>query len=126
MSIQPRGVADTSLSGLRVARDLDNVRRRGWPVTVVSDNGTDLTSNAILPDGRQLIVHRAGQAPAERLIESFNGPLRDELPNETLFRSLPPKGHALGLARPHSRLGSTTRRPTPAPPRGDRPGRVRI
>ena len=42
-------VADTSLSGLRVARELDAiVRRRGRPQTIVSDNGTELTSNAIL------------------------------------------------------------------------------
>src|SRR5271169_3829891 len=42
-------VADTSLSGRRVARELDNiVRQSGKPVTIVSDNGTELTSNAIL------------------------------------------------------------------------------
>ena len=42
-------MADTSLSGLRVARELDHlVRLRGKPCTVVSDNGTELTSNAIL------------------------------------------------------------------------------
>lgn len=42
-------VADTSLSGIRVARELDPiVGRRGRPQTVVSDNGTELTSIAIL------------------------------------------------------------------------------
>ena len=43
-------VADTSVSGRRVARELDDiVRRRGRrPDTIVSDNGTELTSNAIL------------------------------------------------------------------------------
>ena len=42
-------VADTSLSGLRVARELDTiVAVRGLPLTVVSDNGTELTSTAIL------------------------------------------------------------------------------
>src|SRR6202140_2838324 len=43
-------VADTSISGRRVARELDDiVRRRGQrPDTIVSDNGTELTSNAIL------------------------------------------------------------------------------
>ena len=41
--------ADTSLSGLRVARELDDiVRRRGRPTIIVSDNGTEFTSNAIL------------------------------------------------------------------------------
>ena len=43
-------VADTSISGLRVARELDNIiRQRGRrPDTIVSDNGTEYTSNAIL------------------------------------------------------------------------------
>src|SRR3954454_9272255 len=42
-------VADTSISGRRVARELDRiVARRGPPGGIVSDNGTELTSNAIL------------------------------------------------------------------------------
>lgn len=42
-------VVDTSLSGLRVVRELDALMRlRGKPVTVVSDNGTELTSMAVL------------------------------------------------------------------------------
>ena len=42
-------VADTSLSGQRVARELDLlIGSRGRPKTIVSDNGTELTSNAIL------------------------------------------------------------------------------
>lgn len=42
-------VADTSLSGLRVTRELDAlIRLRGKPITVVSDNGTELTSMAVL------------------------------------------------------------------------------
>jgi len=42
-------VADTSLSGLRVARELDRViAERGRPKMIVSDNGSEFTSNAIL------------------------------------------------------------------------------
>ena len=42
-------VPDTSLSGARVARELDAIIvRRGRPTGIVSDNGTELTSNAIL------------------------------------------------------------------------------
>jgi putative transposase len=42
-------VADVSLSGRRVARELDLlIATRGRPRTIVSDNGTELTSNAIL------------------------------------------------------------------------------
>lgn len=40
---------DTSLSGNRVARELDRIAEmRGYPVMVVSVNGTELTSNAML------------------------------------------------------------------------------
>ena len=42
-------VADVSLSGRRVARELDLlIAVRGKPKTIVSDNGTELTSMAIL------------------------------------------------------------------------------
>ena len=41
--------ADTSLSGARVVRELDAiVARRGRPLLCVSDNGTELTSAAVL------------------------------------------------------------------------------
>lgn len=42
-------VVDTSISGHRVARELDRIAElRGYPCMVASDNGTQLTSNAIL------------------------------------------------------------------------------
>jgi len=42
-------VADTSISGIRVARELDRLRAQyGKPRMIVSDNGTELTSTAIL------------------------------------------------------------------------------
>jgi putative transposase len=43
-------VADTSLSGLRVARELNAImaKRGKKPRTIVSDNGTEFTSAAIL------------------------------------------------------------------------------
>jgi putative transposase len=42
-------VADTSLSGLRVARELDRIiEKRGKPKMIVSDNGSEFTSNFIL------------------------------------------------------------------------------
>lgn len=42
-------VADTSLSGGRVVRELDAIiAGRGQPLTVVSDNGTEFTNMAIL------------------------------------------------------------------------------
>jgi hypothetical protein len=40
---------DTSISGIRVARELDRLLDvHGKPKTIVSDNDTELTSNAIL------------------------------------------------------------------------------
>jgi putative transposase len=113
-------VADTSISGVRVARELDRlVQERGRPETIVSDNGTELTSNAILgwADDRQVGWHyiAPGKPQQNGHNESFNGRLRDELLNETLFRSL---GHARTVLetwrrdyneqRPHSKLGWMT------------------
>ena len=114
-------VADTSLSGRRVARELDAIiRERGSPPdTIVSDNGTEYTSNAILAwaDETRVGWHyiAPGKPQQNGFIESFNGRLRDELLNETLFRSLP---HARAVLeawrcdyneqRPHSKLGWLT------------------
>ena len=53
-------VPDTSISGLRVARELDGLLRdRGKPKMIVSDNGSELTSNAILQwaDDHQVAWH---------------------------------------------------------------------
>jgi putative transposase len=88
-------VADTSISGRRVARELDDIigRRGRRPDAIVSDNGTELTSNAILnwADETGVGWHyiAPGKPQQNGFIESFNGRLRDELLNETLFRSLP-------------------------------------
>lgn len=42
-------MVDTSLSGERFGRELDRIAEmRGYPCMVVSDNGIELTSNAIL------------------------------------------------------------------------------
>ena len=65
-----RLIADTSISGLRVARELDRaIAERSLPAMIVSDNGTELTSMAILrwvegARGR-VALHRARQAAAE-------------------------------------------------------------
>lgn len=113
-------VADTSISGRRVARELDRiVVGRAKPGTIVSDNGTELTSNAMLrwADERRVAWHyiAPGKPTQNAFIESFNGRLRDELLNETLFRSLPHARAVLeawrqdyNAKRPHSRLGWLT------------------
>jgi putative transposase len=80
-------VVDTSLSGGRVARELDPIIAvRGVPpLMIVSDNGTELTSLAIIRWIR------------ERPVGSFNERLRDGCLNETLFVSL---GHACSMLQP--------------------------
>lgn len=109
-------VADTSLSGVRVARELDRLlAERGRPKMIVSDNGSESTSNAILAwaDTARVEWHyiAPGKPMQKGFIESFNGRLRDELLNETLFSSLSQARAALArwqfdynTARPHSKL----------------------
>lgn len=113
-------VPDTSLSSARVARELDRIIVwRGHPEAILSDNGTELTSNAILAwsEARGIAWRyiQPGKPAQNAFIESFNGRLRDELLNETLFRSL---AHArleldawredYNHDRPHSALGWRT------------------
>lgn len=86
-------VADTSLSGLRVTRELDVlIRLRGKPTTVVSDNGTELTSMAVLKWCQETGVEwhyiQPGKPMQNGFVESFNGSFRDECLNETLFTTL--------------------------------------
>lgn len=113
-------VADFSLSGRRVARELDFlIARYGKPKTVGSDNGTELTSNAIVSwtadAGVDWHYIDPGKPVQNAFIESFNGRLRDEFLNETLFTSLAQARAALeewrrdyNTVRPHSRIGWLT------------------
>ena len=113
-------VVDTSLSGARVARELDAIIAvRGPPLMIVSDNGTGLTSLAILQwtHNRRIEWHyiAPGKPQQNGYVESFNGRLRDECLNETLFASM---RHARSVlcrwrddynhVRPHSGIGGLT------------------
>ena len=74
-------IADTSISGARVARELDAlVRLYGKPKSIVSDNGTEFTSRAILKwaDQNGVAWHYIdpGKPQQNAFIESFNGSLR--------------------------------------------------
>lgn len=113
-------VADTSLSGRRVVRELDALTAtRGRPLMVVSDNGTELTSTAVLrwSQEHELEWHyiAPGKPQQNAFVESFNGRLRDECLNETLFRSLDHARSALRAwrddynhVRPHGALKGLT------------------
>ena len=113
-------VADTSLSGARVARELDAViARRGKPAIIVSDNGTEFTSLAILAWSKDAGIEWAyiepGKPQQNAFVESFNGRLRDECLNETVFSSLADAREFLAAwrddynrVRPHSALANQT------------------
>jgi putative transposase len=113
-------IPDTSISGRRVARELTElIGRRGKPGMIVSDHGTEFTSNAILAWSKDHRVEWHYIAPGKPMqngfCESFNGRMRDELLNETLFFGL---DHArttiaewaddYNQQRPHSALGYIT------------------
>ena len=113
-------VPDTSLSGRRVARELDGaIAERGRPLMIVSDNGTEFTSAAVLAftqaaklDWRYIAP---GKPTQNAFAESFQGRMRDECLNEHLFFSM---NHARAVvagwvedfntARPHSAIGYMT------------------
>jgi putative transposase len=86
-------IPDTSISGRRVARELTTiVAQRGKPGLIVSDNGTELTCNAMLAWCKETGIDWHFIAPGKPMqngfVESFNGRMRDELLNETLFFDL--------------------------------------
>jgi putative transposase len=113
-------IADTSISGRRVARELTElIGRRGKPGMIVSDHGTEFTSNAILAWSQDQIVDwhyiEKGKPMQNAYIESFNGRMRDELLNESLFFGLDHARSAIlewaqdyNTTRPHSSLGYRT------------------
>jgi putative transposase len=113
-------VVDTSISGKRVARELDQlITWRGRPATIVSDNGSELTSNAILRWAEQWSVGWHYIAPGKPVqnafAESFIGRFRDECLNESLFGSLTAARQLIAAwradyntTRPHSSLGNRT------------------
>jgi putative transposase len=111
-------VPDTSLPGSRVVREFDGlVAIRGRPAMCVSDNGSEFTGMAILRWSQQSQIEwhyiAPGKPQQNAFIESFNGRLRDELLNETLFMSLDHVREALAIwqddyntVRPHSALNN--------------------
>ncbi len=110
-------VPDFSLSGVRVARELERIIAfRSRPALIVSDNGTELTRHAVLKWSQEARIDwhyiAPGKPTQNAFVESFIGRLRDECLNEHLFTTL---GEARNLiedwrrdyntTRPHSSLG---------------------
>ena len=116
-------IADTSLSGLRVVREPDAIiRERDRPATIVSDNGTGLTSMAVLRWCQQTGVEWRYTAPGKptqnAFVESFNGRFRDACLSDTLLSTLTeapaPSSHGRRITTitGHTRPSATCRRPS--------------
>ncbi|MGE6711118.1 MULTISPECIES: IS3 family transposase [Alphaproteobacteria] len=113
-------VVDTSIGGHRMARELDAlIARRGRPATIVSDNGTEMTSRAMLEWTNRTGVDwhyiAPGKPQQNGFVESFNGKLRDECLNEEVFANLAEARAVIerwrldyNHVRPHSAHGGLT------------------
>lgn len=111
---------DTSLSGLRVSRVLDQLAQtRGLPEIITVDNGPEFASKALdewaYRNGVKLHFIRPGKPVENCYIESFNGKFRDECLNEHWFSNLQEARKIIeawrldyNQYRPHSSLGDLT------------------
>jgi putative transposase len=113
-------LADRSLTAAKVAAALDRaVAERGTPESITVDNGSEFASS--LMDrwahlkGIRLNFIRPGKPVENGFIESFNGRLRDELLNVSVFVSLSDAREKLSrwrddfnAIRPHSALNDWT------------------
>ena len=113
-------VADVSLSGRRVARELDlsdRLARQAQDDRQRQRHRADQQCDPGWADQTQVGWHyiAPGKPMQNAFVESFNGRLRDEFLNETLFTSLMQARLALedwrrdyNNVRPHSRIGWLT------------------
>jgi len=111
---------DTSLPGLRVVRVLERLQeRRGTPVAIQVDNGTEFTSRVVdqwaYQHGVALHFIERGKPTQNAFIESFNGKFRDECLNQNWFVDLADARERIegwrvdyNTVRPHSSLGYQT------------------
>lgn len=115
-------LTDTSISGVRLARYLDELAsRRGLPDVLVCDNGPEFTSKAMFfwarERGVRLHFIQPGKPTQNAFIESLNGKFRDSCLNQHWFRSLGDARDVINKwrkhynnERPHSSLGYLTPR----------------
>lgn len=112
--------AASGLTGKNVAAALEQVvRERGAPIAITVDNGSEFYSQAMdswaYRHGVQLDFIRPGKPVENAYIESFNGRLRDECLNTSLFLTLADAKEKLerwrddyNHRRPHSAIGNLT------------------
>ncbi len=111
-------MVDTSIGGARVTRELDAlIACRGRPAMIVSNNGTKLTSRAVLEwtncSGVEWHYIAPGKPTQNAFVESFNGRFRDEYLNAHWFLSLADAAEKLEVwrrdyneQRPHGAIGN--------------------
>jgi len=109
-----------ALSGERMTRVLDGIASgRGYPKTVVLDNGPEMRSLAMLgwahDHGVRLHFIQPGKPTQNAFIESFNGKFRDECLNDNVFATLAQARRIIeswrvdyNENRPHRSLGQKT------------------
>jgi putative transposase len=109
---------DTSLSGERVTRVLDQlIERRGQPRSLVMDNGPEFAGRVLDAWAYQRGIHldfiRPGKPIENCFVESFNGKFRDECLNQHWLVSLSEARRTIeawrldyNRVRPHSSLGN--------------------
>ena len=109
-------IVDTSISGQRLARFLDELGQTALPKVLVCDNGSELTSKAMFfwsqRSGTKLHFIQPGKPMQNAFVESFNGTFRDNCLNEHWFKDLADARqtidawrHHYNHVRPHSSLG---------------------
>ncbi len=111
---------DTSLSGARVVRVLEELKKqRGLPQQIRSDNGPEFVSRAVdqwtYEQSLRWHTIQPGRPMENGYVESFNGRFRDECLNENWFTGLGDAREKIAewkldynQARPHSALGYRT------------------
>lgn len=86
-------IVDSSLNSGRVVKTLETlIEEYGTPEEIISDNGTEFTSNTVLKwcheRGQKWEYIQPGKPYQNGNAESFSGKLRDECLNENWFTSL--------------------------------------
>ena len=111
---------DTSISGQQVTRYLNKaIMFRGKPKEILTDNGSEFTSNAMnawtYDKKIEHVFTDPGRPMQNGYIESFNGKLRDECLNQNWFQNLSEARAIISqwrdeynYERPHTSLGNRT------------------